>query len=147
MANRALNQRVSTYSAFDVIITIGGATVTGVADDSFISIEPKGDGITSRTGCDGEVVRAIDPNRQYRVSLVLLQTSEWNSILQQHFNRDRTFGDGTFEMQVKDSGGKTLLYAKTAWVLNTPAVVRGKDATNYEWAIETCAVPNSGIAL
>lgn len=145
--SRALNQNVTTYSAFNVITTIAGTVVTGFADDSFIQIESKGDGVISKSGCDGEVARAIDPNRQYRVAMTLLQTSEWNSILQQYFNRDRYFGDAIFDIQIKDSNGKTLLFAPKAWVATQPTIGRGKDTTNMEWTIETCAVANSGIQL
>lgn len=147
MAGRTLNTTVKTYNSYNVVITINGAIVTGVADDSFVSIEPKSDGIVSRTGCDGEVARAIDPNHQYQLRLVLLQTSEWNAKMQNFYNRDRMNGDGMFSIQVKDLAGNLMFFAKNAWVQRQPAIVRGKDTNNYEWPIETGAITDSDIAL
>ena len=148
MANtRNLNTTVKTYNSYNVIISIDGETVTGVADDSFVSIEPKSDGIVSRTGCDGEVARAIDPNHQYQLRLVLLQTSVWNNILQNYYNRDRMNGNGMFQLQVKDLAGNLKFFAKNAWIQRQPAIVRGKDTNNLEWPIETGAITDSDITL
>ena len=56
---------VKTYNSRQVIITLGTHAVSGLADDSFVTIEEKGEGVLSKTGCDGEIARAIDPNKQY----------------------------------------------------------------------------------
>ena len=37
---------VKTYAAKEVTISLGRHLASGVADDSFVSIEPAGDGIT-----------------------------------------------------------------------------------------------------
>lgn len=148
MANpRTLNTAVKTYNSYAVIITVNGTIVKGVADDSFVTIEPKSDGIISKTGCDGEVARAIDPNHQYQVRLVLLQTAEFNTTLQQFYNRDRMQGTGTFDIKIQDLSGKLQFYAPTAWVMRQPSIVRGKDTNNYEWQIETGSISDSEIAL
>ena len=49
---------VKTYNSRQVTISLGTHAVTGVADDSFIVIEPLGDGVSSKSGCDGEVASA-----------------------------------------------------------------------------------------
>ena len=37
-----------------------------LADDAFVSVEPAGEGVTKKVGCDGEIVRSISPTRPRR---------------------------------------------------------------------------------
>ena len=71
-----MSSKIKTYNPKEVIVTCGTHIVTGYADDSFISIEPNGDGITKKTGCDGEIARSISPDNTYKAKLTLLQTSD-----------------------------------------------------------------------
>ena len=87
---------VKTYNSRLVTVALGTHSVSGFADDSVISIEAVGDGVSSKSGCDGEVARAIDPNEQYSVKITLLQTSNTNAFLQAMYNTDKANGDGTF---------------------------------------------------
>ena len=73
--------RIMTYDPKKVTMSFGSHIVTGFADDSFITIEPHGDGITMQYGCDGEIARSATPDDTYSVKLTLLQTSESNSFL------------------------------------------------------------------
>ena len=63
---------VKTYNPKQVAMAVGSHIVTGFADDSFITIESNGDGVSKKVGCDGEVVRAINPDGAYKVKLSLL---------------------------------------------------------------------------
>ena len=63
-----MSSKIKTYNPKEVIVTCGTHIVTGYADDSFISIEPNGDGITKKTGCDGEIARSISPDNTYKSS-------------------------------------------------------------------------------
>lgn len=131
------NNVVKTYNSRQVIIALGTHAVTGYADDSFITIEEKGEGVTSASGCDGEVSRSVDPNEQYTVKLVLLQMSDTNKFLQGKYLLDKKTGDGTFPILVKDLKGGVLFSAESAWVQKQPSRVYGKSAQNREWSIET----------
>ena len=91
---------VKTYNSRLVTVALGTHSVTGFADDSFITVEPLGDGVTSKSGCDGEVARAVDPNEQYSVKITLLQTSSSNAFLQAQYNADKTNGDGAFPILI-----------------------------------------------
>ena len=42
---------IKTYNPKEVVVACGTHIVSGYADDSFISIEPNGDGITKKVGC------------------------------------------------------------------------------------------------
>ena len=84
-----MSQRIRTYNPKEVTISCGSHIVTGYADDSFITIEPNGDGITKKVGCDGEIARAVSPDNTYKVKIVLLQTSNSSSFFSKMADLDR----------------------------------------------------------
>lgn len=128
---------VRTYNAKQVLVALGSHSVTGYADDSFIVIAKNGDGILKKTGCDGEIARAIDPDNSYNVKLALLQTSPTNAFLQQKFKKDYDDGEGTFPLLIKDLKGGVLFSADVAWVTKPADRTYGKDTNNREWTLET----------
>ena len=130
--------QVKTYNAKEVTIACGSHLVTGLADDSFVSMESGGDGITYKYGCDGEIARAVSPNNTYVIKVTLLQTSDSNSFFQKQHNIDMSpGGDGTFPIMVKDMRGGLLAQADQAWVTKPATRVRGKESNNNEWEIQT----------
>ena len=74
-----MSSKIKTYNPKEVVISAGPHIVTGIADDSFVTIEANGDGITKKVGCDGEIVRAVSPDGTYKVKIALLQTSDSNT--------------------------------------------------------------------
>lgn len=128
---------LKTYNSKEVLIALGSHSVTGYADDSFVTIEPNGDGIMKKIGCDGEVARAISPDGTYKVKVALLQTSPTNSFLQNKYDLDRQTGDGTFPVLIKDLKGGLIFSADAAWVVKPPSRAYGKDTNNREWEIDT----------
>ena len=54
--------KIKTYNPKEVTMAFGSHIVSGYADDSFITIDPAGDGVTKKVGCDGEIVRSISPD-------------------------------------------------------------------------------------
>lgn len=128
---------LKTYNSKEVLIALGSHSVTGYADDSFVTIEPNGDGIMKKVGCDGEVARAISPDGTYKVKVALLQTSPTNSFLQNKYDLDRQTGDGTFPVLIKDLKGGLIFSADAAWVVKPPSRAYGKDTNNREWEIDT----------
>ena len=130
--------QVKTYNAKEVTIACGSHLVTGLADDSFVSMESGGDGITYKYGCDGEIARAVSPNNTLLIKVTLLQTSDSNSFFQKQHNIDMyPGGDGTFPIMVKDMRGGLLAQADQAWVTKPATRVRGKESNNNEWEIQT----------
>ena len=132
--------RIMTYDPKKVTMSFGSHIVTGFADDSFITIEPHGDGITMQYGCDGEIARSATPDDTYSVKLTLLQTSESNSFLQEAYNRDRHTCDGMLPLLIKDLRGGVVFSAEYAWVLNSTSRTFGKEANNTEWEFNTGSV-------
>ena len=90
-----MSSKIKTYNPKEVTIAAGSHIVTGFADDTFISIEANGDGITKKVGCDGEIVRAVSPDNTFKVNITLLQTSDSNTFFSEMCDRDLDTGDGT----------------------------------------------------
>lgn len=129
--------KVKTYNPKQVTIACGSHIVTGLADDSFISIESNGDGITKKVGCDGEIVRSVSPDNTYKVKFTLLQTSESNAFFSNQVDVDRDTGEGVFPVLIKDLKGGLVFNTESAWVTKKASVTRGKADNNREWEIDT----------
>lgn len=129
---------VYTYNPKKVTCAFGRHIATGFADDSFITIEPAGDGTTYVSGADGEVVRSIDPSSTYTIKLSLQQTSKTNAYLQKKVDKDKKDGKGTFSVNINDILGKEKFVGGIAWVTKPASFVRGKAQNNREWEIVVC---------
>lgn len=129
----------TTYNCKQIMIALGGHSVSGsgLAEDNFVGYEKNGDGTTTKYGCDGEIVRSIDPNGSYKVTLSLLYSSPTNGYLQNQYNKDQASNDGYFPIMIKDLMGKTLFQAEYAWVAKPGSRQFGKEAPNMEWEIQT----------
>lgn len=132
-----MSGEVRTYNPDEVVISLGKHIVTGYAEDSFITVEPLGDGITSKSGCDGEIVRSIDPNNRYTVKLVVQYGSPTNRFLLNRLKIDKKNGRGTFPVLVKDLMGNEVFKTNVAWVTKPASFAKGKEAANKEWTLET----------
>lgn len=127
----------TTYIPTMVKIALGNHIVTGYAEDSFVTIEPLGDGVTSKAGCDGEIVRSVDPNNRFSIKLALLASSPTHRFLTQKLEQDKKSGTGAFPVLIKDLMGKEKFSSDQAWVTKLSSNVKGKEAQNKEWTIET----------
>lgn len=130
---------IKTYNSKEVVVACGTHIVSGYADDSFISIEPNGDGITKKVGCDGEIARSISPDNTYKVKITLLQNSDSNSFFSNIADYDRATGNGLFPVLIKDLRGGLLFATEAAWVIKKSPATRGKETNNREWEIDTAS--------
>ncbi len=126
-----------TYNPAMVKIALGTHAVSGYAEDSFITIDQIDSGVTSKAGCDGEVVRSVDPNNRFTVKFVLLPNSPTNNFLLKKYKQDKKDGTGHFPVLIKDITGADKFSADCAWVTKNPTVNKGKEASNKEWTLET----------
>lgn len=129
--------QIKTYNPKEVTIALGNHIVTGYAEDSFVTIDPNGDGVTKKVGCDGEIARSISPDDTFIVKISVLQTSETNSYLQQRLDLDRQTGDGMFPILVKDLKGGMVFSSEAAWPKGPASRGYGKEAGNREWELHT----------
>lgn len=126
---------VYTYNPLQVKIALGNHVVTGVAEDSFVTIEANGDGTTLKVGCYGEVNRAISVNKAFNVRIVLLQNSPTNQFLRDRYQQDQQDGTGVFPILIKDIMGNEKFSGDYCWVTNESAWGRGRETTNREWQL------------
>jgi hypothetical protein len=135
---------VKTYNSKMILVSFGSHMVTGYADDSFVTIEANGDGITKKVGCDGEVVRSIDPDSTAKVTVTLLLTSPTIAWAQKQYDKDRQTGDGTFPVLIKDLKGGLIFSAKDGWVVKPPNREFGREAPDREIEIDCGEVTYDG---
>lgn len=126
---------VKTYNCRKVTCSLGYHIVSGFADDSFVTVEPAGDGTSYVTGADGETVRSIEPSKTYTVKLTVQQTSPTNQYLQKMYDADQEDGSGVFSVNINDILGNEKFVAGQAWVTKPASFGRGKNQTNREWEI------------
>lgn len=130
---------IHTYDPKEVTISLGSHIVTGYAEDSYISIEPSGDGITKKVGCDGEIVRSLSPDNTFNVKMNVLYQSASNSWLQAQYDMDMATGDGMFPIMIKDLKGTMIFQAAKCWAIKPAVRGFGKESGNREWELTTGA--------
>jgi len=128
---------LKTYDPKKILVSLGPHAVTGFTDGTFLGIEPNGDGVSSKTGCDGEKTRSLDPDNSYTVTITLLQNSPTIAWCQSRYDLDKATGDGTFPILVKDLKGGMLFSAVDAWVVSPPNRDFSKEVGDREIKIET----------
>jgi hypothetical protein len=122
-----------------IVIIVGAAIITGLGEDTFVSIEEVGDGVTSVSGADGEVARSMSADRRARITLTLQQTSLSNAALSALLQIDRASGgSGAFPVAVTDLRGTSLMSASEAWIVKSPTAEYAATVGTREWVIE-CA--------
>lgn len=129
--------KIKTYNPKEVTMALGSHIVSGYADDSFLTIDPSGDGITKKVGCDGEIVRSVSPDDTYVIKITVLQTSDTNSFLEQRAALDRKTGDGMFPVLIKDLKGGMVFSSDAAWPIRSASRQFGRESNNREWEIHT----------
>lgn len=130
-----MSDRLTTYNPRKVTCALGNHIASGFADDSFITIEPAGDGTSVMVGADGEVIRSVDPNDLNTLKISLLQNSQTNDFLTKKYKQDLKDGTGTFSVNIADKMGGDQFSGAIAWVNKPASWGRGKAATNREWEI------------
>lgn len=126
---------VTTYNPKKITLSLGNHIASGFADDSFITIEPAGDGNSYVVGADGEVVVSVDPSSVYTVKVALLQRSKTNKYLNTMYEKMKSGGNGLFNVNLKDLIGKDKFTGSKAFVTKPASKGFGKAATNREWEI------------
>ena len=134
---------MKTYDPKKIIIIFGARQLTGMSEDSIVSIAPNGDGLQTYVGADGDVARSLDPDATYEVTVSLNTTSNSNDYLSNMYNYDRETGNGIAPLLIKDLAGTTLFSAPEAWVSNMPEASRGLTVDTQEWVFHTGQVEDA----
>jgi hypothetical protein len=129
---------VRTYNSDKVVVTVGGVPLEGLADGTFVEIEPMTDSVTSQAGADGEVARAISTDRRHSVKITLQQTSQSNTVLSGLFELDQASQGGFMApILVQDLSGVTNFTAAQAWIKRPPTIGFSKGVETRVWTFET----------
>jgi hypothetical protein len=128
-----------TYSADQVIVTVGGVIVSGFADGDFITAQYDEDRFTKMVGADGEVGRSKNPSRAGNIEITLAASSRANDELSALFNLDSLAGvDAPIAIAVSDLSGRTVIGASKGWIKSAPEVTFGKEIGERVWVLD-CA--------
>lgn len=130
---------VTTYDSSQVSIILAGLPLTGLAPDTFISVEQDEDSFTLQIGADGEGSRSKSNNRSATIAATLLQGSAANDLLSALHNLDinSPSGDSIGPFLLKDNSGRTLISAAKAWIQKPPAVEFAREGGTREWTFRT----------
>ena len=128
---------LASYNPADVTVSVGGGTITGFADGTFVLVAMDEDAFTKQQGADGEGGRSKSNNYGGSITITLMQTSDGNDILSSLALADRLTSAGLFPIMVKDSNGRSLAVAENAWVRKSADAEYGKELGSREWVIDT----------
>ncbi|CAB3863403.1 DUF3277 family protein [Achromobacter sp. SD115] len=127
-----------TYAPGQVKIVMGAVALSGLAEDTFVTVAEIGEGITSVSGADGEVARSMSRDSRLRITVTLMQTSTSNALLTAMHQADKASdGQGALPVAVTDLRGKSLHAADSAWIVKMPDAGYAAKSGNREWVIET----------
>ena len=127
---------LKTYDPSQVVITVGGAIISGYADGAFITLSRNSDMFSRVAGADGENARVKSSDKSGKVTLTLMQTSDSNDILTGFAAADELANSGVVPFAMKDISGRTVALAPRAWVTKLPDSEFGKEAGTREWVLE-----------
>lgn len=129
---------VKTYAPGQIKIVMGAVALSGLAEDTFVTVAEIGEGITSVSGADGEVARSMSRDSRLRITVSLMQTSDSNALLTAMHQADKASdGQGALPVAVTDLRGKSLHAADSAWIVKTPDAGYAAKTGNRDWVIET----------
>lgn len=129
---------VFTYASDAVQIIVGGVSMSGLADGTFITVSRDEQAYNKVTGADGSTSRAKTANRSGSITVTLKQTSPSNDVLTGFMIADEAGDQGVVPVLVKDTSGRTLHYASAAWVQQMPDQEFSKEISEREWVLD-CA--------
>lgn len=121
---------LKSYNAGEVQTICGTRALTGLAEDTFVSVSRDEAIYSKQVGADGEVTRSSTNNQAGTATITLQQASDSNDFL-----TTLAASGAIFPFTVKDDSGRTVLFSETAWIEDYPDVEFGRDAGEREWTI------------
>lgn len=141
MTNRAVTNILASYSPEDISVVLSNDlfthTVSGYVDGTFLNISRVIPSATLYTGADGSNARVVRAVKNCDVTLTLHSTAESNDILSQLHIRDQDSRDGrdTFSITIKDTIGRTVASAGTAFIGTSPDIDFGTEISERDWVL------------
>lgn len=124
-----------SYDPSQVIVSVGGVTLSGFSDGDAIIARRNEDAYSMRAGNDGGVGRARNPNMSGEFEFRLLQTSAVNAALSALVATDDLTNQGlpTFPIAIFDGSGASLVAASSCWIKTVPEATFGKEVGERTW--------------
>jgi hypothetical protein len=130
-----------TYDPKAISMIVGVFPIdSGLAPDTFVSIEMNEDLFTLQVGADGEGTRSKSNNLSATITFTLQQTSNANDIMSGFHQADilSKTGGGVVPVMIKDILTPTTIFAaKTAWIVRFPTADFGNESGTREWQMMT----------
>lgn len=123
---------VNTYSAKDVILSIGGYKIAGWEN---ISISRSVQGFVTVRGIRGKHTRVPTNDSSATIVVSLIQTSPSNDVLTAIHSLDLTNGTGRIALTLKDFSGRSVFNSNEAYILGFPETVFADDFEYRSWSI------------
>lgn len=127
---------LSTFDPKSVLVSIGGAVMSGFADGEFLSITADNQQFSKVVGADGFTTRVKSNNYNGTLTLTLSQSSPSNDILSGFLNLDRISNLGVVPILIKDMSGTTTLFSAQAWIQQFPDVSYSNEISNRAWTFD-----------
>lgn len=128
---------VKTYDPKNIAVIVGGKTLHGFADGTFVKVGRMDPAFTLKVGVDGEGTRAKSNNKGGFVEVTLMQSSSSNDDLSGFAAADELSNTGAVPLLVRDASGRSLYTALTAWVQKFPDSEDAKEVTTRVWRLES----------
>lgn len=133
---------LSTYSPEAVSIIIGNDqfshVVSGVAEDTFITISRETPATQLVVGGDMSAMRIRRRNRSSTITITLMQGSNSNDVFSQILKNDEDAmnNDWLFHVTIKDGSGRSVFFSPQAYIANMPDISFGTEGDNRDWVIQ-----------
>lgn len=127
------------YAPREVSVSLAGYhTIEGFSESSLINIYQEEQGYESRVAMDGSIERKKSVNQNFKLEIVLAQSSPSNDILNILYEADQLTGLGKFPVMINDGMGNTNFFGLACWVDERPNAEFGSDLMERRWVL-TCA--------
>jgi len=126
------------YSFLNTLLLINGIEINSFDEgDDVIQLARAGDSTSHKIGTDGEMSVSISADRSGAVTFRLMQTSDSNAYLSGLVNAAENGAFVPIFVQFKDTKGGDLGSGTQGYLTKPADMVRGTNANNQEWVINT----------
>jgi len=124
---------LKTYNFEQVVVTYGGAVITGFGQNGGVSVEFNEDVWEPVVGADGEESRARKNDYGAECTLTLMQTSESNLTLSAFLEADLRSGAGALPLTIVDNSGYSVIQCTKAYIKSRPVSTFNSGVEEREW--------------
>lgn len=122
------------YNPKDVVLVVGGLTLTDFMEGTMITISKDEDLILPTTGVRGETALAVNHNNRGTMTVSLKQTSPSHNTMMAWMTTVRAGGIPFFPLVFRDRASNITINTY-AWVQTQPDFALGSEVASLEWVI------------